>query len=88
MEVRSTGRSVEVPPVHQEGLEERLHIRREVLDGLVLTRYLLGSSEVFLPWNLKQDSHARTRDGVLALELLPPLWLEDSNCVEDGKAWL
>ena len=88
MEVRSIGRSVEVIPFQQEGLEECLSIRREVVDGLVLTRHLLRSSEVLFPWSLKQDSHARTRDVVVALEFLPPLQLEGSGCVEEAKVWL
>ena len=79
---------MEVIPVQQEGHEKRLSIRREVVDGLVLTRHLLRSGEVLLPWSLKQDSHARTRDVVVGLELLPPLQLEGSDCVEEAKAWL
>ena len=44
---------MEVIPVQQEGLEERLSIWQEVVDGLVLTCHLLGGGEVLLPWSLK-----------------------------------
>ena len=48
-EVCPTGKSVEVPPVPQEGLEKLLHIRGEFLDGLALARYLFGSGKELLP---------------------------------------
>ena len=87
-EVCPTGRSVEVPLVPQEGLEELLRIQGEFVNGLVLTRYLLGSGKELLPWSVEQNSHARTRYVVLVLELLPPLRLEGSCCVVEAKTWL
>ena len=46
---------MEVLAVSQEGFEERLCIRGEVLDGLVLAHHLLGSSKILLSWSLKHD---------------------------------
>ena len=66
-EVCPTGKSVEVPPVPQEGLEELLRIWGEFVDGLVHARYLFGNDKELLPWSLEQDSHAGARDVVVAL---------------------
>ena len=48
-EVCLTGRSVEVPAVPQEGLEELLRVRGEFVNGLVLACYLLGSGKELIP---------------------------------------
>ena len=88
MEVCPARKSVEVPPVPQEGLEELLCIWGKFVNGLVLARYLLDSGKELLPWSVEQDSHARTRYVVLVLELLPPLRLEGSCCVVEAKTWL
>ena len=87
-EVCLTSKSVEVPVVPQEGLEELLRIRGEFVNGLVLAHYLLGSGKELIPWSVEQDSHARTRYVVVVLELLPPLRLEGSCCVVEAKTWL
>ena len=87
-EVCSTGRSVEVPAVPQEGLEELLCIQGEFVNGLVLARYLFGSDKELLPWNVEKDSHARMHYIVVVLELLPPLRLEGSCSVVEAKTWL
>ena len=79
---------MEIPAVLQKGFEERFCIQGEVLDGLVLTCHLLGSGKILLSWSFKEDSHAGARDVVVALELLPPLWLEGSGYVKETKAWL
>ena len=88
MEVCPASRSVEVPPVPQEGLEELLRVQGEFVNGLVLARYLLGSGKELLPWNVEQDSHARMRYIVVVLEPLPPLRLEGSYSVVEAKTWL
>ena len=87
-EVCPTGKSVEVPPVPQEGFEELLCIWREFVNGLVFARYLPGSGKELLPWSLEQDSHARARDVVVVLKRFPLLWLEGSCCVVEAKTWL